>query len=1597
VARTTSGNVAVASRPAAQSATVNITGPGSLLDVADQLLVGSSGPSPSAFVNVTGGGAIRSAGGQIGYFTGVGTGTKSVTVSGAESSWTNSGDLSFHHGSLSILDGGAVSAASATMAPLGGVADLLVSGANSTYSVAGDQTVAAGTGTATITLADGGRMSVGGQLTLANAADATAILNIGGAEGQAPEGAGFLDAATLAFGPGTARVNFNHTEADYSFGAAMSGAGTINQVAGVTRLTGDSAAFTGPTTVSGGTLLVNNALGDAASTVDVLSGGTLGGTGTIGGDVTVADGGISPGDLGNAPDTLTINGSLTLGAASTLSYNFGQANVEGGPLNDLIKVGGDLDLDGTLNVTVSTGGSFDPGIYRVIGYAGALNNNGLDVSSPDYFVQTSVAQQVNLVNAAGLTLNFWDGAAGARNDGWLTGGDGLWQNAGANDSWTEQTGTVNAPYSDGAFAVFAGTAGTVTVVGGVRAAGMQFATDGYLIEGDDIELTGPQATIRVGDGTADGAGYVATIAANLTGNSGLVKADLGTLVLSGTNGYTGGTAINGGTLRIASDLNLGDAAGGLSFDGGTLHTTADLTTARAVTLAGTGSFLTDGGTAATLTGGISGAGALTKDGAGMLVLASDATQTGGTTITAGTLRVGDGATAGSLAGDVTNNGTLEFSRADEVTFGGAISGTGGVGQLGTGTTILTGNSTYTGGTLVAAGTLQLGDGGTSGAITGDVTNHGTLAFNRSDDVTFGGAIFGTGGIRQIGPGATTLTANNSYAGETVIEGGALFINGDQTAATGATSVNGGGTLGGAGTIGGDVTVADGGTINPGAAGTATDVLTIRGGLSLAATSVLEVQLGQASVAGGALNDLIEVGGDLTLDGVVNVTATPGGSFGPGIYRVISYGGALVDNGLDLGTMPVGSQVTVQTSVANQVNLVNTGGLSLSYWDGDAGPKANGRIDGGDGTWRAGGDDNWTDDTGGPNGSYANGSFPIFAGTAGNVTVQNSFGDVAAAGMQFATHGYTIQGDAITLTGDQATVRVGDGTAAGAGYVATIASELTGSAGLAKTDLGTLVLDGTNSYAGATAVVGGTLAVNGSIATSSSVTVHGGATLAGTGMVAATTLATGGTIAPSGIATLSVSGAYAQAGGATYRVQVDPSSTASGRIAVSGSAALADGAIINVAKTSSAPYVLGTRYTVLTTTSGLSGTFDLAGDTALTAFIGLVGVYDANNAYLVVQQTASINTVGRTPNQIAAGTGVSALPDSNRVKEAVLNLPDEAAARHALDQLSGEIHASAQTATIENSRFVRDAATDRLREAFCGVGAQETLHRDAPQSKGECTENTDRLTVWGRMFGSWGRTGSDGNAGTLSRTTEGFIVGVDAPVLDSWRVGVLAGYGSTSFDVDSRNSSGSSKDYHLGLYGGTQWGALGFRAGASYTWQDISTRRTVSFPGFNDGAGASYQAGMTQLFGDLGYRIDAGRAALEPFANLAYLHLDTEGFAERGGAAALTSPGDTTDTTFTTLGLRASTDFAFGNAAATARGSLGWRHAFGDDTPTPALSFAGGESFEVAGAPIARDAAVLDLGLDLRIAENATVGISYGGQFSTDAFDQSIRGNLSIRF
>lgn len=152
---------------------------------------------------------------------------------------------------------------------------------------------------------------------------------------------------------------------------------------------------------------------------------------------------------------------------------------------------------------------------------------------------------------------------------------------------------------------------------------------------------------------------------------------------------------------------------------------------------------------------------------------------------------------------------------------------------GLGTLTLTGANTYGGGTTITAGTLQLGNGGTTGSIQGNVANSGILAFNRSDVVTFGGTIAGTGGVRQVGTGQTILDVDNSgLSGVSGVYNGILSVNG----ILGGSMEVVGGRLQGIGKVGGTTNFA-GGTIAP---GNSIGTLTVAGNY-VGAGGILEIE------------------------------------------------------------------------------------------------------------------------------------------------------------------------------------------------------------------------------------------------------------------------------------------------------------------------------------------------------------------------------------------------------------------------------------------------------------------------------------------------------------------------------------------------------------------------------------------------------------------------------------------------------------------------------------------------------------------------------------------------------------------------------------
>lgn len=628
------------------------------------------------------------------------------------------------------------------------------------------------------------------------------------------------------------------------------------------------------------------------------------------------------------------------------------------------------------------------------------------------------------------------------------------------------------------------------------------------------------------------------------------------------------------------------------------------------------------------------------------------------------------------------------------------------------------------------------------------------------------------------------------------------------------------------------------------------------------------------------------------------------------------------------------------------------------------------------------------------GSYRTDGVGIKIGGSGDtdVTVSNATIRGAAAAIQGGSGNFDLR----LLDGSQIYGLVDLGTGASSLEISTgalIHGDIHGSTGFSSLELlgagngtfdgsfsgfedavvsnGTWTLNGNSTFANGITIANGSLIVNGSIV--GGVTVNSGGYLGGSGSTGSMTFGSGSVIAPgNSIGTLSVTGNLTLASGTVYEVEVDPASTASDLIAVSGAANLNGATVRHIGYPGA--YNPASTYTILTAAS-IVGSFGPV--TSDFAFLDPVLGYAPTAVTLsLTRNDVGFSDVADTPNQRATASAIMQLGAGNVINDVIVGL-DATGAREAYDLLSGEIHASAYSALIEDSRHVREAAASNLRSAL--------RQNVAPE-----------WNVWGSAYGSWGELDGDGNAADLSVDTGGFIAGADVGLGD-WRVGFLTGYGHTSFDASERTSYASSDNYHLGVYGGAQWGSVSLRSGVAHTWHDIDTRRSIDFPGFSDSAEADYNAGTTQVFGELAYAVEAGGMRLEPFGNLAFVHTDTNGFAEGGGAGALTGHGGSHNVTFSTIGLRAESDFSIDGTAARAHGMVGWRHAYGDVTPETGLSFGSGSQFEINGTPLARDVAVLSAGFDFELSSNAVLSLAYQGQLGSGMQDHGATARLAVKF
>lgn len=297
----------------------------------------------------------------------------SVLVDGLGSTWTNESEVYFGSqsvGSVTIRNGARMTSGGISSSSIGGFTGIsgtvTIDGAGSRWTITREDLSVGEGGAGTLNLQNGGTVTTMGRVFIGRFNLSQGILNIGSAAGNTTGGT--FQAASIMFGTGTGRINFNQTDT-VNFAVPILGNGTVHQLgSGRTRLS-VSSGYTGGTTISAGILEVNNPASTSATgtgPVQVNAGGTLAGNGTIAGDVTVHDGGrISP---GSSVGTLSL-GDLTL---SNGAIYFVELSAPG--VGDKLNVTGAVDLLGaTLSGTLLNSFVPQPGETFTI-----ISNDGID-------------------------------------------------------------------------------------------------------------------------------------------------------------------------------------------------------------------------------------------------------------------------------------------------------------------------------------------------------------------------------------------------------------------------------------------------------------------------------------------------------------------------------------------------------------------------------------------------------------------------------------------------------------------------------------------------------------------------------------------------------------------------------------------------------------------------------------------------------------------------------------------------------------------------------------------------------------------------------------------------------------------------------------------------------------------------------------------------------------------------------------------------------------------------------------------------------------------------------------------------------------------
>ncbi|WP_454917931.1 autotransporter outer membrane beta-barrel domain-containing protein [Xanthobacter sediminis] len=496
----------------------------------------------------------------------------------------------------------------------------------------------------------------------------------------------------------------------------------------------------------------------------------------------------------------------------------------------------------------------------------------------------------------------------------------------------------------------------------------------------------------------------------------------------------------------------------------------------------------------------------------------------------------------------------------------------------------------------------------------------------------------------------------------------------------------------------------------------------------------------------------------------------------------------------------------------------------------------------------------------------------------------------------------------------------------------------------------------------------------------------------------------------------ISGTFVQTQAGTFAVRM--TDAGNDALGVTGTARLSGTLAAAFQTTTFAP-----TYTLVGATQGITGTFDTFATAGLPALFGATLDY----APTTVTMSLAADLAGMpniTPNQRVVGAAIDRIINTT-TGGMLTSLPDALAPLYdltsgqlpgALNALSGEAYASEQSVLVGDSLYGRQALLGRLRQSsYAGdAGPMAALSYGGPAlayvppaapaapfpTKAPVTpEPAFNGTVWAQAFGGWSDYSGGSGIASVDASIGGIISGMDVKI-DNWLVGAALGYSHSSASVDALASSSDVDSLILALYAGTSSGPWNLRFGGTYAFNQIDAGRTIAYPGAFEQANADYDGGTAQVFAEVGYGFALQKLAFEPFAGLAYVHVHTDGFTETGASAGLTGSSNSMGVGYSSLGLRMATTMELsGGMALEPHASIAWQYAFGDITPQAQMSFLSvpGANFTVAGVPLADNTALVETGADLRISEQARIGLSYVGQFADTVTVNAVQANLTWRF